>query len=1048
MIEKLIEFSARNRFVVLIMLLFVALGGLWAMANIPLDAIPDLSDVQVIIFTEWPGRSPDLVEDQVSYPIITAMLSAPRVKVVRGYSYFGLSFVNVIFEDGTDIYWARSRVLEYMSKFSAQLPEGVTPTLGPDATGVGWVYQYALVDTSGQNDLADLRTFQDWYLKYWLESVPGVAEVAGVGGFQRQYQVRLDPNRLLAYNIPISSVVAAIRRSNNDVGGRSIEFSGREYFVRGRGYIDEIGDLEQVVVSVDAESGTPVRLRDIADVGFGPEMRRGIAELDGEGEVVGGIVVMRYGENALRTIERVKAKIEEIRPGLPEGVEIREVYDRSELIEASIDTLRDTLLEESIIVSLVIVLFLLHVRSALVAIITLPMAIIISFIPMYFFGISSNIMSLGGIAIAIGAMVDAAVVLIENAHRKLDRYRGQKSRIEIIIEAAKEVGRPIFFSLLIITISFLPVFTLEAQEGRLFKPLAYTKTFAMFFAAMLSVTLAPALMVLLIRGRIMPERRNPISVALRWVFDPVTRFVIRFRWWVLALAAAAVAVTVPVYFQLGSEFMPPLNEGSILYMPTTLPGISITEAGRLLHAQDRILAGVPEIRSVFGKIGRAETSTDPAPLLMVETTIMLRPEEEWRPGMTYERLIRELDGLMQFPGVTNAWTMPIKGRIDMLTTGIKTPVGIKVFGNDLAEIDRIAARIRAVLTPLPGTRSVYSEWVTGGYFLDFTPRRDEIGRYGLNVEDVEEIVETAIGGRNVDFTIEGRERYGINVRYAADYRDNIDELGRVLVPTPTGAQVPIGQLADIRFETGPPVVKDENGSLSGWVYVDIDESQTDLGSYVERAKAAVAAEVEFPEGYYPMWTGQYEFMLRIGERLKIVVPITLLLIVFLLYLNFRSFPETLIVLLSLPFAMVGGVWLMYLLDYNLSIAVWVGVIALLGVAAETGVVMIVYLDEAYNRRLAEGRMRNRRDLYEAVREGAGQRVRPKLMTVATTIFGLLPLMWSAGAGADVMKRIAAPMVGGLLTSLVLTLLIFPALYTIWKGFELRRAMRESAAEEE
>jgi Cu(I)/Ag(I) efflux system membrane protein CusA/SilA len=1037
MIEKLIDYCARHKFLVFFVLAFVTVAGFWSIANIPLDALPDLSDVQVIIFTEWPGRSPDLVEDQVSYPIITSMLAAPKVKVVRGYSYFGLSFVNVIFDDGTDLYWARSRVLEYLSKIKTQLPDGATPTLGPDATGVGWVYQYALVDTSGKNSLADLRTFQDFYLKYWLESLPGVAEVASVGGFQKQYQVRLDPNKLLAKKVSPSMVIAAVRRSNNDVGGRSVEISGREFFIRGRGYIRGKSDLEQVVVALDPASGTPVRLSDVADIAYGPEMRRGIAELDGTGEVVGGIVVMRHGENALKTIQRVKAKLAEIEPGLPPGVEIREVYDRSELIDASIDTLRETLIEESIIVSLIIVLFLFHVRSALVAIITLPVAIIISFIPMFLFDISSNIMSLGGIAIAIGAMVDAAIVLVENAHKKLDHYAGAKNRVEVIIEAAKEVGRPIFFSLLIITISFLPVFTLEAQEGRLFKPLAYTKTFAMFFAALLSITLAPALMVLLIRGRILPERKNPVSVALRWVFDPVTRFIIRFRWAVIALALIAVVATVPVYFRLGSEFMPPLNEGSILYMPTTLPGISITEAGRLLHTQDKLLAQVPEIKSVFGKVGRAATSTDPAPLMMVETTIMLKPEEQWRPGMTWEKLIRELDALVKFPGVTNAWTMPIKGRIDMLTTGIKTPVGIKVFGKDLNEIDKLGKKIEAVLRPVRGTRSVYSEWVTGGYFIDFTPRRSEIARYGLNVEDVTDIVETAVGGKNVDTTIEGRERYKINVRYAPDYRDNLDKLSRVLVHTPTGADVPIGRLADIRLQPGPPSIKDENGSLSGWIFVDVDESLTDLGSYVARAKEAVAAAVRFPEGYYPKWTGQYEFLERIQQKLILVLPITIVLIIFLLYLNFKSLAPTLMVLVSLPFALVGGVWLLFLLGYNLSVAVWVGIIALLGVAAETGVVMLVYLDEAYNRRKQQGLMNSRADLYEAVREGAGQRVRPKLMTVLTTVIALLPLMWSAGAGADVMKRIAAPMVGGLITSMLLTLFIFPAVYTVWKSFTLK-----------
>ncbi len=1089
MIERLISYCARNRFLIVLLAAFAVGWGIWAILNVPLDAIPDLSDVQVIILTEWPGRSPDLVEDQITYPIVTSLLGAPRVKVVRGQSFFGLSFVYVIFRDGTDMYWARSRVLEYLSEVRGQLPEGVTPTLGPDATGVGWVYQYALAEkpvcpvdgevTSRQSDLervrqgkvfyfdsadctaafdadpgryedrrrhvesgldlAALRTFQDWHLKYWLESVPGVSEVASVGGFEKQYQVIVDPNKLVAYGIPLKRAVAAIRAGNNDVGGRTIEFSGREYFVRGRGYLQSLADLEAIPLGTDGK-GTPILLRDVARVQEGPDLRRGIAELDGEGEAVGGIVVMRYGENALDVINRVKDKLEEIRPALPEGVEVVTVYDRSELIEASIDTLREKLIEEIIIVSLVCIVFLFHFRSAIVAVIMLPTAVVLSFVPMYYLRLTSNIMSLGGIAIAIGAMVDAAIVMVENAHKQLERAAGQRDRFQVIVAAAQQMGKPLFFSLLVITVSFLPVFTLEAQEGRLFKPLAFTKTFSMFFAAFVSVTLVPILMVWLIRGRIRPEGQNPITRALIRLYHPVVRFVLDHRVGTVVVAAAVLLATVaafayPGYLALGREFMPELNEGDILYMPVTVPGISTTEAGKLLQIQDRIFRTFPEVERVFGKIGRAETATDPAPLSMVETTILIRPESEWRPGMTWEKLLQDMQHALYLPGVTKGGLQwPIKTRIDMLTTGIRSPVGIKVFGPDLATIESIGEHVETVLRTVPGTEDVYAERVTGGSFVDVIPRRRDAARYGLGVEDVLDIVRTAIGGMNIDQTIEGRERYSINVRYPRELRDDIDELMRVLVATPSGAQIPLAQLADIRVTTGPPVIRDENGSLTGWVFVYVRDR--DIGSYVTDARAAVERDVAVPAGYYLTWTGEYEAMQRIAKRLRLVLPLTLVIITVLLFMNFGSATETGIVLLSVPFAVVGSFWLLYLLGYNLSTAVWVGVIALAGVAAETGVVMIVYLDEAYENARADSRMNTVADLEEAVMEGAVQRVRPKMMTVLSTMLGLMPIMWSVGAGADVMKRIAAPMIGGMVSSTILTLAVIPAIYMMWRGRQL------------
>ncbi|MEE9455798.1 MAG: CusA/CzcA family heavy metal efflux RND transporter [bacterium] len=1034
MLRKLVELAAKNKFVVILFTAFAVAWGIWAIVNIPLDAIPDLSDVQVIVFTEWPGRSPDLVEDQITYPLVSSMLAAPRVKVVRGYSYFGLSFVNVIFKDGTDMYWARSRVLEYLSQSRDKLPPGVTPTLGPDATGVGWVFQYALVDKSGQNDLASLRAFQDWHLKYWLESVPGVAEVASVGGFEKTYQVKVDPNKLAYYGVPLTKVIMAIRSSNNDVGGRVVELSGKEYMVRGRGYINSLEDIETVAVGID-ERGVPILIKNLGVVTYGPDMRRGIAELDGEGEVVGGIVVMRFGENALDVINRVKDKIKEVEGALPPGVEIVTTYDRSKLIKESIRTLVEKLFEEMLIVSLVCIIFLFHFRSSLVAIIMLPVAIIIGFIPMYYIGLTSNIMSLGGIAIAIGVMVDAAIVMVENAHKRLEQSPDADRR-RVIVDAAKEMGKPLFFSLLVITVSFLPVFTLEAQEGRLFKPLAFTKTFAMFFASVISVTLVPVLMLWLIRGKIRPERKNPLSRALIRAYQPLVDFALRYPRAVIVGALVILVISIPAFLLLGSEFMPPLHEGTILYMPTTLPGIGVTTAGRLLQVQDKLFKTFPEVDTVFGKIGRADTATDPAPMAMVETTVVLKPKREWRKGMTYEKLIKEMDASFSFPGVTNAWTMPIKARIDMLTTGIKTPVGIKVFGPDLEGIGEQAQQLEAILNDVPGTRSVYAERVTGGYYLDITPDREALARYGLTVEEVERVVETAVGGMNVDRTVEGRERFGVNVRYFQDYRADPEALKRVLVPTPAGPPVPLGQIADIELKTGPPVIKDENGSLSGWVYIDIEGRS--VGSYVRDAKKAVEEKLTPKPGYHIVWTGQYEAMERVRKRLIFVLPVTLAIIFVLLYFNFRSVAETLIVLLSVPFALVGAVWLMFILGYNMSIAVWVGIIALAGVAAETGVVMIVYLDDVYNRRRAEGRLRTLDDLREAVQEGAVQRVRPKMMTVLSTMLGLLPIMWSAGAGADVMKRIATPVVGGMVTSTLLTLVVIPAVYMLWRGWQLPR----------
>ncbi len=1036
MIEKIIEYSAKNKFITILGVLFISAWGFWAMSNTPLDAIPDLSDAQVIVFTEWKGRSPDLVEDQISYPIVTTMIAAPNVKFVRGQSFFGLSFVYIIFEDGTDIYWARSRVLEYLNQVSGKLPQGVNPTLGPDATGVGWVYQYALVDESGNNDLSDLRTFQDWYLRYWLESVPGVAEVASVGGFEKQYQVEIDPNKLVAYDIPLNKIISAIRRSNNDVGGRVVEFASTEYFVRGRGYIKSTSDIEKIPVGV-GKDGTPVYIRDIADVHMGPEIRRGLAELDGKGETVGGIVVMRYGENALEVISNIKAKLQEIQPSLPKGVKVVTTYDRSGLINRAIYTLKGKLLEESIIVSIVIIIFLFHLRSAAVPILTIPFAVLMAFIPMFYLKNTSNIMSLGGIAIAIGAMVDASIVLVENVHKRLEgKVLGDdhQRRVEIIVDAMKEVGKPIFFALLVITISFLPIFTLEAQEGRLFRPLAYTKTFSMFFASLLAITLTPALIVLFIKGEIKSEENNPVNRFLIKVYDPVVRFALKFKTAVIVVSVLILIVTYLPYKRLGEEFMPPLNEGSILYMPTAIPGMSITEASKILHIQDKMLMKFPEVQTVFGKIGRAKTATDPAPLSMVETVITLKPEKEWRAGMTWDKLISEMNTEMKFPGMANIFWMPIQTRTEMLSTGFRSNLGIKVFGPDLNTIENIGIEIEKILTEVPGTRSVFADRVTGGYFMDFNISREQAARYGLTVGDVEDVIESAIGGKNISHTIEGQERYPINVRYQRGFRNDIESLGSVLVSSPSGVNVPLSLLTDIKFTTGAPQIRNEDGQKVGFVNVDVSDGN--YAGFVDKAQNIINEKVSLPKGYKLEWAGQYEYLQRVKEKLSYVVPVTILIIFVLLFLNFNSLIESLIVLLSVPFSLVGSIWFLSILGYNLSIAVWVGIIALAGLAAQTGVVMIIYLDEFYDKMVAEGKV-SIKNLEQAIHDGAVQRVRPKMMTVMALIMGLLPLMWSHGTGADVMKRIAAPMVGGLVTSTILTLVIIPAIYAIWKSRSIK-----------
>ncbi len=1073
MIQRIIEFSANNRWIVLILVGVCVLLAVRAVQSIPLDAIPDLSDTQVIVYSRW-DRSPDIVEDQVTYPIITSLLGVPGIKSIRGFSDFGFSYVYVIFEDGTDIYWARTRVLEYLSKILPRLPQGVKTELGPDATGVGWVYQYALVDRTGKHDLAELRSFQDWYLRSWLASVPGVAEVASIGGFQKQYQVQLDPERLQALNVSLEQVLTAVRQGNEDVGGRLVEFSGAEYMVRGRGYAKNLEDVERIAVAT-GQGGTPVMVRDVGRVSLGPDIRRGVADLDGMGDTVGGIVVMRHGGNALNVIRAVKDKIASLRGSLPEGVELVPTYDRSELIERSIDNLKQELILEMLIVSGVILLFLWHLPSAIVPIVTIPVAVLLAFIPMHLMGVSSNIMSLAGIAISIGVLVDGAIVEVENAYRKLQLWEagGRKGDFHRVrLDALKEVGPSVFFSLLVIAVAFMPVFTLVDQEGRLFKPLAYTKNLTMAIAAVLAITLDPAMRMLFTRmdhfrfrprwlawganrllvGTYHPEERHPISRLLFRLYEPVCRFVLDWPKATIAVAVLLVVTTIPVYLSLGSEFFPPLDEGTLLYMPTTMPGISVAGAQQLVSLTDRLIAEVPEVVSVFGKAGRAETSTDPAPFSMLETTIVLRPHAQWRPRerfysgwpdflqgpfrrlwpdrMSREELIADLNARVTLPGVTNAWTMPIKARLDMLTTGIRTPVGIKVFGPDLQVIEALGGRVEAAVRGLPGTRSAFAERTAGGYFFDFDLKRDELARYGLTIDAAQMAVMNAIGGEPVSTTIEGRERYGISVRYARERRDDVQDLARVLVPTPSGAQIPLAQIADLRFRSGPAMIRDENGMLAGYVYVDLATS--DVGGWVRHAREVVERQVDLPTGYSLQWSGQWENMVRVQQRLKVVVPVTLFLIAVLLYLNTRSPVKAAIVMLAVPFSLVGAVWLLWALGYNVSIAVWVGMIALMGLDAETGVFMLLFLDLSYDEAVREGRMRTKADLREAIVHGAVKRIRPKMMTVAAAFMGLMPVMVSQGTGADMMKRVAAPMVGGLITSFVLELLVYPPIYEMWK----------------
>jgi len=1037
MLGRIIEWSVRNVFLVLLSTLFVVAAGVYAVMRTPLDAIPDLSDVQVIIYTEYPGQAPQVVEDQITYPLSTAMLAVPKSKVVRGLSVFGASFIYVIFEDGTDIYWARTRVLEYLNFASGRMPRGVTPTLGPDATGVGWVYQYAVL--AADRSLAELRTIQDWFVRYQLTKAQGVAEVASVGGFVQTYQVTVDPRKLQAYGVPLMKVVEVIRASNRDVGGRAIEMAETEYVVRGRGYLRGVSDIENLVVKAD--KGTPVLIRDIARVELVPDERRGLTELNGEGEVVAGIAVARYGQNALDVIGNIKAKIAEISSGLPQGVSLQAVYDRSDLIYRAIDNLKRTLIEESAIVALVCIVFLMHARSALVAIVMLPIGVLIAMIAMHLMGLNSNIMSLGGIAIAIGAMVDAAIVMIENAHKHLERAPPDAPRLQIMIDACREVGPALFFSLLIITVSFLPVFTLESQEGRMFTPLAYTKTFSMAGAALLSITLVPVLMLLFIRGKIMPEKKNPINRFLIWIYHPVIEWVMHWKKLTIAIALVALGLSAYPAMQLGSEFMPVLNEGSLLFMPATLPSLSITKSAELLQTQDKILKRFPEVESVFGKAGRAATATDPAPVEMFETVINLKPEKQWRAGMTVDKLIAEMDQAVQIPGVSNAWTMPIKARIDMLATGIRTPIGIKVFGKSLAEIEKLAKAIEAVVKTVPGTTSAYAERVTGGYYLDIEPDRLALARYGLSVGELQDVIGIALGGEMVTTTVEGLERFGVIVRYPRELRQDPQAIAsQVLVPIMGGAMVPLGQVARVSLAQAPPAIRTENALLTAYIFVDIRDR--DIGGYVSDAQKAVREQVKFPPGYYATWSGQFEYMERAKAKLAVVVPLTLLIIFLLLYLNFRRLTETVIVMLSVPFALVGGVWLMWLLGYNMSVAVAVGFIALAGVAAETGVVMLIYLDHAWEavkaRRAAEGTKPTTSDLYAAIMEGAVERVRPKMMTVVAIMAGLLPIMWGSGTGSEVMRRIAAPMVGGMISSTILTLIVIPAIYGLVKEFTLTR----------
>ena len=1076
-IEKLIGFSAQNKYLVILCVAVTLIAAIWSIQNFPLDAIPDLSDSQVIIYSRW-DRSPDIIEDQVTYPIVSSLLGVPGVKAVRGFSDFGFSYVYVIFNDGVDIYWARSRVLEYLSKIIPRLPEGVKTELGPDATGVGWVFQYVLVDKSGKHDLQQLRSYQDWYLRYHLQSVPGVAEVASLGGFVKQYQVTADPNKLLVYNIPITKLVDAVKNGNEESGGGLLDFSGAEYMVRGHGYVKSIKDLEETVVSVD-QHGTPILVKNLAHVGVGPELRRGLSDLDGQGDVVGGTVVMRFGENALNVINRVKEKLKDIKSSLPDGVEIKVTYDRSELILRAIENLRHQLTEEMIIVSLVILFFLWHFPSAFIPIITIPVAVILAFIPLFGMHLTSNIMSLAGIAISIGVLVDGAIVQMENVYKHLEYWEAggrKEDHRQVCIKALKEVGPAVFFSLLVIAVSFLPIFTLVDQEGRLFKPLAWSKTFAMTIAAVLVVTLNPALRMLLLRvkpyrsklmnallvGKYYPEEKHPVSRILFKLYDPVCRFVLRYPKRVIAAAIIVMLVTVPVYLKLGSEFMPPLWEGSILYMPITMPGISAPEAMKLLQTQDKLIKSFPEVISVWGKAGRMGSSTDPAPLSMMETVVLLKQENDWPKlhrwysnlpsfiqgpfkvfwpdHISHQELIDQMDKKLLIPGTTNAWTMPIKNRIDMLSTGVRTPIGIKVLGSDINEIERIGIKLEGIIRNIPGTRSVYAERTAGGYFLDFDLKRDQLARYGLSIHDAQMTISSAIGGEDVTETVEGQERYSVNVRYPSELRDSVEKLKHVLIATPSGAQIPLGQIADIVLRTGPSMIRNENGLLAGYVYVDV--AGRDIGSYVDEAKRVVEEKIQLPQGYGLLWSGQYENMLRVRERLKVVLPLTLFIIAFLLYMNTKSMVQTGIVLLSVPFSLIGAVWLLWAMGFNISIAVWVGMIALMGLDAETGVLLLLFMELAYKKAMQENRMNTHQDLKDAIIQGSVRRLRPKMMTVMAAFVGLLPIMWSNGAGADVMKRIAAPMVGGLITSFLLGLIVYPAIYYIWKAnFELKGKLK-------
>ena len=1048
-IGRVIEASARNKFLIFLFVAAAIAAAVWSVKNIPLDAIPDLSDTQVIVYSRW-DRSPDIIEDQVTYPIVSALLGTPKVKAIRGFSDFGYSYVYVIFKDGTDLYWARSRVQEYLSKIIPSLPQGVKTEMGPDATGVGWVLQYALVDTSGKHSLQEIRSFQDWYLRYYLQSVPGVSEVASLGGFVKQYQITVDPNKLSSYKIPIARVIEAVRAGNQESGGRLVEMTGAEYMIRGHGYAKSVDDLGQIAVGADT-NGVPILIKNIAHVSLGPNIRRGVLDLNGQGDVVGGTIVMRHGENALRVIEAVKARMKEIAPSLPPGVKIEITYDRSDLILRAISHLKRQLTEEMIIVSLVILVFLWHFPSAFIPIVTIPIAVLLSFIPLFMMKLTSNIMSLAGIAISMGVLVDGAIVQMENVYKRLEEWQRdgrQGDAGPVILNALKEVAPSVFFSLLVIAVSFLPIFTLVDQEGRLFAPLAWSKTFVMAIAAVLVVTLNPAARMLFStgKGNYYPEEKHPVSRWLFRIYEPACRFVLKHAKATIIAAVLLVLTTIPVFLKLGSEFMPPLWEGDVLYMPTTMPGISIAEAQKLLQKQDRILKSFPEVEKVFGKAGRMESSTDPAPLSMVETVVTLKPEDQWPTvkghRITHEQLIDEMDKALKIPGTVNAWTMPIKNRIDMLSTGVRTPVGIKVLGSDLAVIEKIGTRLETILKGVPGTRSVFAERAAGGYFLDFDLKRDQLARYGLSVADAQEAITSAIGGENVTTTVEGRERYGVNVRYPRELRDNAEKLKRVLVATPSGAQVLLSQVADIVTRSGPAMIRDENGMLAGYVYVDV--AGVDIGSYVERAKKEVAAQLQYPQGYGLIWSGQYENMLRVRERLKVVLPLTLLIIAVLLFMNTRSWVKTGIVLLAVPFSLIGAVWLLWILGYNLSIAVWVGMIALMGLDAETGVLMLLFLDLSYQDAVRRGRMNSAGDLREAIVHGAVRRVRPKMMTVMAALLGLLPIMWSHGAGADVMSRIAAPMIGGLITSFLLELLVYPVIFHLWKQRTLNPSIIKEA----